>query len=145
MLDLHVKEMKALAKRLAKYSFPTVSPKDELDISCLKQREITVDGYELIVYFNECRHKDEEMQTVQVFGRYFTFLPFSVVCKVASLFLGTKNLSLVETMQAERKIYVWSVHRKDGELKCSPVDTLAVRKYDGLEFAQIDHKQVRFF
>lgn len=141
----HVKEMKSLANRLVKVSFPSVSPQDELEISCLKQREITVDGYEIIVYFNVCQHKDTDMQSVQVFGRYFTFLPFSVVCKVASEFLGTKNLSLVEVMQSERKIYIWSTYRKDGELVDSPADTLTVRKYDGLEFAMLDQRQVKFF
>jgi hypothetical protein len=155
-LHQHVKEMRALAKQLTKYSFPLSTPQDEETISCLKQREIAVDGYDIVVYFNRCRYLSVELETIQIFGKYFTFLPFSLVCKVANSFLGDKELSLVEVMHCRnqgvmdeyaRKIYVWTVYYDDnGKPTASPfVGKGKQCDYQGLRYNKVNREQIVFF
>ena len=155
-LNKHVQEMLSLSKHLLKYSFPLTPPEDEDIISILKQREIEVDGYELVVYLNRCRYSDVELETLQVYGKYFTFLPFALVCKVANAFLGDKELSLIEVMhhrqgnvmdEYSRKIYVWSVYyNADGEKITSPfVNQLTPCSYDGLHYSHVNREQITFF
>lgn len=154
-IDVSVHQMKTLAAQLVAYSFPQVSPQDEETISVLKQREIAIDGYETIVYFNKCKYLDVEMETVQIYGKYFTFLPMSVVCKIVYKFLGDKELSLIEQMhyrrqgvmdEFSRKIYVWTVYYRNGEPISSPfVNNFETRTYEGLRFSHVDNNQIVFF
>lgn len=155
-LDVHVRGMKALAEQLVPFSFPLKSPQDEETISCLKQREIAVDGYDVIVYFNRCRYKDIDLGSLQVFGKYHTYLPFCLVCKIARQFLGDKELSLVEVMhhrnqgvadEYARKIYVWTVyHNSEGTPIPNPFATkFTARSYEGLSYYHVDQSQVAFF
>jgi len=153
-LDKHVREMKALALQLVPHSFPIKSPQDEEIISCLKQREIVVDGYDLLVYFNRCRYLDIELESLQVFGKYHTFLPFSLVCKVATQFLDDKELSFIEVMhnrkgvadEFARKIYVWTVYYKDNDPVPSPFITkFTPCVYEGLRYSHVDRNQIAFF
>lgn len=146
--------MRDIANHLVKYSFPQVPVQEEEVISCLKQREINIDGYDLMVYFNKCKYHDIEMETLQIFGKSFTFLPFSVVCKAARKFLGNKELSYVEVMhhrnkdildEYSRKIYVWTVYYDNGEVVANPFITeFEHRTYDGLNFSHINKNQIKF-
>ena len=52
-LDKTVSEMKNLGKILIPYSYPNKNAQDETFLTVLKQREIVIDGYDLIVYFNK--------------------------------------------------------------------------------------------
>ena len=151
--------MKALAHHLTKYSFPLVSQEDEEAISCLKQREITLDGYELILYFNRCKYADVYLETLQIFGKYFSFLPFSLICKVATKFLGDNDLSLVEVIhnkgnakeayvdQYSRKIYVWTIYydQDNNPIENPFASRLQASFYEGLRYFHLDRNQVTFF
>jgi hypothetical protein len=153
-LDEHVEQSTAIARHLVNYSFPVVSPQDEEEISCLKQREITVDGYEIVVYFSISNYLDVQLRTLQLFGKYFTFLPFSLVCKIASKFLGDKELSFVEVMhfnqgmvnEYSRRLYVWTVYFKDEEPICNPfVTEFKPCTYEGFRYSHLDRNQIKFF
>lgn len=113
----HVKEMKRLANQLIPFSFPIKTPKEDDEISCLKQRELVVDGYELVLYSNKCRYDKIELETLQIYGKYFTYLPFNLTTKIAKTFLGTKNLCFYDSYRGEkestRKVYVWAVYYQD--------------------------------
>jgi hypothetical protein len=157
MLDRHVKEMKNTAKFLMPYSFPAMPPEDEEIIAPLKQREITVDGYDLVVFFNNCSYGNIELETLQVYGKDFCFLPLTVVCKCVRKFLGDQELALVEIMhhnkqgildESSRNIYVWTVYY-DSEDQ-TPIETPFTKDvkmccYDGLNFAQVEQNYFKLF
>lgn len=135
-----VQEMKVLGKQLINYSFPIKSALDDEQISCLKQREITLDGYELIVYYTESKYGKVNLNSTHIFGKYFTFLPFHIAAKVANLFLGNKELSLFELYQGEgdflRKVYIWSNYSKNGKV----IKNLGVGKmkeFNGLTYCHV--------
>lgn len=154
MMEKHIAEMTALARFLEKYSFPQTGPADEEAIACLKQREVFVDGYEVVLNFNRCRYADVTLETLQLFGRDVTFLPFTLLVKLACLFLGTKELSLIEIAHAKRggqdeddlrKLYVWSVYYSDSG---HPITNPFVNHdepcvYGGLRYWRIERNQVR--
>jgi hypothetical protein len=155
-LDKTVREMKNLARVLLPESFPIRSPEQEDIISCLKQREVTIDGYEVILYFNNCSYGDITLETLQIFGKHFTYLPFYLICKCAYKFLGEKELGLVEVMSfgkknelvddMARKIYVWTVYYKDDKPIASPfAREIKHCSYDGLEFSQVEQNELMFF
>lgn len=157
--DRHIKEMKTLALHLVKHSFPIANPEKEDVISWMKQREIAIDGYELIVYFSRSHCYDVNLESLQVYGKYFSFLPFSLVCKVAYKFLGNKELSLIEVVhnkqnaketvidQYSRKIYVWTVYYdSSGSPIANPFTAdQEPQVYDGLRYTTVDRKQITFF
>jgi len=141
-----VREMRVLAKQLMPYSFPQVLPQEEDAVACLKQREINVDGYDVIVYLSRCQHLEIEIETVHVFGKYFTYLPFHLVCKIVYQFLGGKELFFVEVMHCPyssgvdeycRKMYVWTVYYRDGVPISNPfVADLREFNYYGLKYCR---------
>lgn len=147
--------MRTLARSLIPYSFPLKSHEDEAEIAILKRRDITLDGYEIVVFFNNADYSDKTLETLQVFGKYFTFLPFYLVCKVARAFLGDEELSLVEVMHSStgkidescRKIYAWTLYydvqgnRIDGPFaKNAQTDT-----HEGWQFSRIPNEDIKFF
>lgn len=155
-LDDHVRQMKQMGTLLLPQSFPLGKPEDEDVISCLKQREIVVDGYDLVLYFNRCRYLDVDLETLQMFGKYFSFLPFRLACKVAYKFLGDKELSFIEVTHYKtpnvmdeyaRKIYVWAVYYNNQN---QPIPSPFAKKsslcnYEGFSYLQVDKEQVAFF
>lgn len=156
LFEQEVKEMRSLAKHLLPYSFPITSPEDEDAISCLKQRDVNVDGYDLVIYFNNCSYGEVTLETLQIFGKHISFLPFSLICKCAYKFLGSQELSLIEVMHFKtpntfddncRKIYVWTVYyNKEGKPVASPfAKEQKIRSYEGLQFSQLNRNEVMFF
>lgn len=125
-------------------------------LSPLKEREITIDGYEVICYFNRCEYPDATMETLQIFGKHFTFLPFSLLSKLVKRFLGEENLCLTEIIQSkrpssnmanfQRQIYVWSVYSdKDGKTIVSPfIEDAVPMIWNGFRFSYVDKKNVTF-
>jgi len=150
-----VGEMRTVAKQLLPHSFPQKTRQDEADIAVLKKREILVDGYEVVVYFNNAHYGDRILETLQVYGRYFSFLPFYLVCKVARAFLGDDKLSLVEVIHSSagkidktcKKIYVWTLYYDtDGKRISGPfAENATPDNYDGLVFLRTQDKDIKFF
>jgi hypothetical protein len=142
--------MKRLGEILTPYSFPIKSAIDEEEITVLKQREMMLDGYRLVVYFSAARYGTYKLETVQLFARCATFLPFYVVCKVAGLFLGCDHLNLVELIhhkngvdETSRKVYVWSVYRDEtGQAISNPYMSGKVRNFEGLSYSVLGPEQI---
>ena len=104
-----VNHMKSLAEYFIPYNFPKVPPKEEDEINILKFREAMVDGYNVILHYNKHNYGNHFFETFQVLGKEIPFLPFCLTCKLAKKFLGDDNLSLVEILKDNRKIYCWTV------------------------------------
>lgn len=116
-----VDRLKKLGDRLVRFNFPMASQELEKDISVLKKAEVDVDGYGLIIHYNKAHYDDYYLESFQIMGKYFPFLPFHLVVKLACKALGEDRLSLVEFIQDERKVYCWSVCKDlDGQVTDKP-------------------------
>lgn len=125
----HVKEMKRLANSLQPFT-PPHHPLDG-DISWFKSRDIIVDGVPLIVNYSIFDHGDLKPIVLNIGCKDVPFLPFTVVCKVAKMYLGDKYLTLYEC--ETNKIYSWSVLLRKGE----PVEhneDKTLYSFNGLDF-----------
>lgn len=107
--DEMIKETKALGEILMQYSQPKVSRADEDVIQCLKTREITVDGYSILISYSKNDWPGHYMEVLQITGKYTPFLPFSLICKIGKKFFGETHLSFVDFMKEDRKTYCWTV------------------------------------
>lgn len=106
--DEIVKEIKSFGEFLMPYSQPKVSPPDDEDVNFIKAREVTIDGYSVVVYYSKNDWPTHYMEVLQITGKYAPFLPFSLVCKIGKKFLGDKHLSYVDFTRDERKTYCWT-------------------------------------
>lgn len=113
----HVREMTTLARFLQPFS-PPKQPQDE-DISWLKQRDIIVDGYQIVVHYTQSDHDDIRLDVLTI-GCITPFLPLTIVCKVAEMYLGKENLILSEFTKSGRKIYSWMAMFREGKAITSP-------------------------
>lgn len=114
-LDYQIEEMRRLSEILLPYTYPVVATfEEEQEILPLKQRAIKVDGYDLIVCFSQADYGKYILESLQIQSIYTPFLPFSLVCKVGRMFMGSKHLSYVEFFKDIRKIYCWTVKRENG-------------------------------
>ena len=106
-----VDEMKNMADQLYPYTFPRTSQKLENYIRECKMREVTIDGYDIVLYFSRADSgNDSCVDMLQIISEDSPFLPFNLVSKLATMFLGKKHLSLIEfLMKDNRKIYYWSL------------------------------------
>lgn len=73
----------------------------------LKTRYKNIDGYDLVITFDKSKYSDLYLERCSFFGRYQTFLPFSLIKKIACKFLGNEYLSLVESVRGDKKVYNW--------------------------------------
>ena len=110
--------MKEMAEILVDYSFPSVPPMDEEAISVLKQRIITLDGYEVTVYYSKSTYKgDTVLKTVQVYSRTMSYLPFRLLCKIAKMFFGSEEPGYLDVSDSRlygtpesRQVYIWTLY-----------------------------------
>ena len=116
ILDKHIKEMRSLGDFLMPYSFPRID--EEGLIGDLKLREIPVDGYNLILNFSRNNYSTHYLETLQIFGKYSPFLPFSLVCKVGKMFMGDQHLALVELCRYTGTVRHCGVHCSSDFRRC---------------------------
>lgn len=135
-------------KRMADYLMPFCKNKDdELDLAILKQYYITVDGYEVILFFTKEHHvkfdadkggeKEEcDLLVLQIYSKHFPFLPFRVLLTIAAKFLGKDALALSESVMLGKKLYMWSVAFDELGGAIPLPDNIKVQKciYDGIEY-----------
>ena len=138
--EKQVENMKNIAEMLASQSTPQVSDAHEEEISILKRRTATVDGYEVNLYFSRHDHNDYCFDVLQVQSKDFSYLPFNLVCKIGRKFLGDEGLGYLEFKSQENKVYCWSVKHSDGEL-ILPVNSKP-GKYQGFEFLILNHSRL---
>lgn len=108
-LSQNIKEVKSFGNWLMPYNFPKTSIEEEDEIGFIKSREIVVDGYSVVVHYNKADWTEHYLEILQITGRYSSFLPFSLVCKIGKKFLGDKELSYVDFIKDGRKVYCWTV------------------------------------
>ena len=139
-----VKRLRRMANILIPYTYPRCSFEEEQEILCLKQTTVEVDGYTILVTFSIAEYKEHRLETLQVQSTTCPFLPFSVVCKVGQLFLGQKNLSYVEFFRLNKKIYCWTLKRKNGDIM-PPSDQSTPGSYEGFEYSILNPTTVDLY
>ena len=107
--DEVVKEIKSFGNFLMPYNQPKVSAASEEDINVLKSREVLVDGYSVIIHYSKNDWPNHYMEVLQITGKYTTYLPFYLICKIGKKFLGDRHLSYVDFINGERKTYCWTL------------------------------------
>lgn len=130
---------------------------DEADLAFLKQRVVNVDGYEISIYFNkehfvnfsadeEGEREEFDLMSLQLYSKHIPFLPFHVLCYLATKFLGGKELGLSEFVVMGRKVYIWSVAVDEhGETIPIPLHPhVKSCSYDGMDYSHAPVKQVIF-
>lgn len=145
-LDKTVHEMKSLGGFLADFSFPSVSSKDEDDISILKTRDVVVDGYEVVLHYGKQKFENgKSTECLQVLARRAVFLPFYVVSKLVQRFLGRQHLYFIDIYVNNKKVYCWTLSR-DASGKVISTDQEVVKELDfeGLKFSYLNPATVNF-
>lgn len=144
--DRTVCEIKALGGHLVDYTHPRASTSIEDDITVLRGRDVTIDGYHLTLFYSKADYGDYCLETFQVLGRWLPFVPFTVVCKLVRKFLGGEHLSLVEIFLDQKKTYVWTLSTTpDGKPRQPVQDTISEMEYQGLHFNYMNPSKVNFF
>jgi len=147
-LDEVVPNMKSLGNMLLPYTYPrSLYSIMDTDLDIFRERELYVDGYSVIIYYQKSDYGYYLLETLQVYNKVGPFLPFSIVLKLGTKFLGNGGLSLVELFRSDRKIYCWSLatddygkpidlpYEADGE-NCS---------YEGISYFYINPSYVNFY
>lgn len=128
-----IENMKAVAEYLMDYTFPMVSFEDEQKILCMKQRTLTIDGYEIVVCYSMANYEKYVLDTLQIQSPQVPFLPFNIVCKVAQLFLGKENLCYIDFFKYNKKVYCWAVKSFEG-IRLPPSKKSDPTSYEGFDF-----------
>jgi hypothetical protein len=129
----NVRKMKAMADLLIPHTFPKVSFEDEKEIVLFKEKIITIDGYEILLCFSRADYGKHFLESLQIQSYLTPFLPFNLVCKIAKEFLGKKNLSYIEFLRNNRKVYCWTIKTRKG--RSLPIaNPNFVANFEGLEF-----------
>lgn len=139
-LDEHISEMRATASALTRYSYPKTSKIDELDITCLKQRSLCIDGYQVILFLSRSDHNDFFLDKLEIVGMTIPFIPTYIVCKIGAKVLGDKHLRYSESFKFGRKFYVWSVTLNKDEEPTESIDPeeLTECEFEGFKYLYVD-------
>ncbi len=101
--------MRGMAKQLIPYTPPQGSDLDAHETSILKQHTLSVDGYDVVLYFSVQDYGDFRMERLEITSLHTPFLPMYLVCKIAARFLGKHELRHSESFKMGRKVYVWTI------------------------------------
>lgn len=115
-LDDEVEQMRNMAEMLVPFTFPVVDFKVEQEILVLKQRVVTVDGYDVLVVLSKAQYDNYFLESLQLQSTFAPFLPFTIVCKLGRAFLGPFNLSYVDFFKTNKKTYCWTIRTRDGRI-----------------------------
>ncbi len=145
-----ISNMKSLGKMLIPYNYPQTpfSADDSLDI--FKEREIVVDGYSIIVNYQQSDYNTYLLKTLQIYNSVGYLLPFNFIIKVVKKFLGADHLALVEITKKDVQIYCWSL-ACDYENKaikmpyCEDFDNCNERSFEGVNYMYINESSVFFY
>lgn len=120
-----IEEMELIAEACIPLTVPLAPEHIENYTIDLKTKKFFVDGYHLFCYYSISKFKNYKLKNLQVYSDSFSVLPFSITFKMASLFLGKKELAYLEVKKDKSKNYVWtSVVDEDGMPKqCSAEKT----------------------
>ena len=141
-LRKHVSEMKSMAELLVPYTFPMVDYEDEQEVLILKQRQITVDGYEIVVALSRANHKKFHLVSLQIQSATSPFLPFNLVCNLARVFLGPRHLAYVEFLKDGRKFYCWTLRITPEGRFLLPSKETEPSSYEGFEYNVLNPSDV---
>lgn len=133
-LKEHVKEIKNVGNLLISHTFPMVGFKHEQEVLPLKQRNLVVDGYEVLLCYSKANYGNYFLESIQIQAVYSCFLPFVLVCKLGQLFLGNDNLSYIEFFREEKKIYCWTSRSKNN-ITFPPDPQSLQGNYEGFNFS----------
>ncbi|HUW48769.1 MAG TPA: hypothetical protein VMW36_08515 [Patescibacteria group bacterium] len=131
-----VKQMRVISEHLLPYTYPSKPFEYEQDVNCLKQRQVCVDGTQVMLCFSLADYSKQGyiLESLQIQSIYTPFLPFNLVCKLGRSFLGDKNLSYVEFMRAKKKVYCWTIKTNNGEVM-PPGEKTVPGSYEGFEYS----------
>lgn len=147
-LDEVIQNIRSLGEMLVPHNFPLVPLMvGEDDLAVLKERELIIDGYEIVVNYQKSDYADHLLETLQIYGKNSPFLPFNVICKLAKRFLGSHHLSLVELFRHNRKLYIWSVCvDRTGKPLPAPYDQDTEScEFEGFNYLYLQPNQVNLF
>lgn len=139
-----VEEMKSMAEVLLPFTFPVVDFKVEQEVLLLKQRTLTVDGYDILTCYSKAEYHDYFMESLQVQSAFAPFLPFTVVCKLGRVFLGLHGLSYIEFFRNNKKVYCWTLKSREGR-PLPPDKQTKPGSYEGFEFSILQPGSVDLF
>lgn len=143
-LSQTAKEMRSLARLLVPHTYPKVKFEHEQEVAVLKQRRITVDGYEIVVCYSEALYPDYMLKSIQIQSYHTPFLPFVLVCKIGQIFLGADGLSYIEFFRNNRKVYCWTIKTRNGRL-LPPDEKTKLGNYEGFQFRILHPGSVDLF
>ncbi len=139
-----VKQIKDLGEILVDFNFPKTHPNVEDLIHPLKMGSLCVDGYDVGIHYSKADYDRFYLETLQVFGIYSPFVPFSLICKIGCMFLGNKYLSFIEISKEGKRVYCWTLNSdKSGNPIPDPND-IKLCTYEGFNYGRIDPQQVKF-
>lgn len=143
-LEQHVDEMKKLANILVSCTYPNVDFQEEQDVLLLKQRNISVDGYDITICLSKADYGDYFLESLQIQSYYTPFLPFNLVCKLGNIFFGKENLAYIEFFKNGRKVYCWTIKSKNGQ--SLPTDSKTKpANYQGFKFEILQSGAIELF
>lgn len=123
-----------MANMLIPHTFPKVPFEHEQDVLMLKQRRITVDGYQITLCLSRADYGEYYLDSLQIQNTSSPFLPFNLVCKLGRAFLGEQNLSYVDFVKDNRKVYCWTLRVRD-EKPLPPSKKSQKSSYEGFEYS----------
>ena len=146
-LDEAIAEMRTIGEQLVPYNFPMTDRSLENYLNISKVKEIVVDGYSLFLHYSKADYRTHYSETVQIYGKHISFLPFNLVVKIAKKFLGSHKLVVIEQLKEGQKIYCWSVMlTKQGKPMDSPfVQDGQSLTYEDFTYSLLDPSNANIF
>jgi hypothetical protein len=139
-----IEQMKSMAEILLPFTFPVVDFKVEQDVLLLKQRTITVDGYDLLICYSKADYNEYFLESLQVQSAVAPFLPFTIVCKLGRAFLGSHKLSYIEFFRNNKKVYCWTLKSIDGR-PLPPDENNKPATFEGFDYSVLQPGSVDLF
>ena len=110
-----IEEMILIAETFIPLTVPLAPDHMENYTIDIKTKKFFIDGYDVCCYYSMSQFKNYKLKNLQIYSDSSSVLPFSLTFKLASAFLGKKELAYLEVKKETSKNYVWtSVVDEDG-------------------------------
>jgi len=130
-----VRLLKIFGRVLRPFTYPRVSPEVEVKITPYKTWEFQIDGYDVCISYTEFEIDENIASNVQIFSKHLISLPFHVVFKIGSAFLGLEKIVYFNFFKDGRQVCCWTCLMDMNGNKLSYNKEIRTEKYLNYEFA----------
>lgn len=143
-LDRKIEILKNSAEFLSYKTFPKCKIGEDLDISILKTTDLIFDGYTCGIYYSISGFEKYNINILQIWPKYHSFLPLDTIFGLGIKFLGYYGVYFFEIWNSDKVIYclIRVLDEKKEVIKDFYKGSQEEKRFNGIVYYKVEASEI---